>query len=122
MDNCLIGPKELTKPDNKSDVKVNSKVNSTVILEVYIIVPDDDLTTISNELLNHVKLSREEAGCLAFDVVQDTTISNRFNVYEQFNNRAAFEFHQKRVKNSYWGMVTQNVSRHYQITGFEKTA
>jgi len=44
---------------------------SKVILEGHIIVPDADLNAVKEELDNHIKLTREEDGCLIFNVTQD---------------------------------------------------
>jgi len=86
-----------------------------VILKGFIIVPAEDLAAVEEELINHKKLTLNESGCLVFEVTQSESIPNRFDVYEKFVNKVAFESHQKRVKNSYWGEVTVNVERHYEI-------
>ena len=86
-----------------------------IILEGYIIVPDADLEIIKNELKTHINLTREEVGCIKFIVEQDQNDKNRFNVYEEFLDQNAFNSHQNRVKNSYWGKVTKNVKRDYKI-------
>lgn len=86
-----------------------------VILQGYILVPDTDLTTVKNELVKHIALTRAELGCLAFKVSIDDENFNKFNVYEEFVDQYAFNQHQQRVRNSTWGQVTQNVDRHYEI-------
>lgn len=86
-----------------------------VILKGHIIVPNEDLEVIKTALLIHIKLTQCEPGNLIFRVDQDESNLNKFDVYEEFINQAAFEFHQKRVKQSDWGNVTKNVERHYQI-------
>ena len=88
---------------------------SKVILKGFIIVPVEDLAVVKEELTNHRNLTHNESGCLVFDVTQSEINPNRFDVYEEFVNKAAFESHQKRVKDSYWGEVTVNVERHYEI-------
>lgn len=88
---------------------------SKVILEGYIVVPESDLESVKNELVNHINLTREEPGCIEFIVNHDKNNSHRFNVYEEFSSQEAFVYHQQRVKNSCWGKVAKNVSRHYQI-------
>ena len=88
---------------------------SNVILKGFIIVPAEDLAVVKEELINHKNLTDNELGCLVFEVTQSESNPNRFDVYEEFLNKAAFEFHQQRVKNSYWGEVTVNVERHYEI-------
>lgn len=92
---------------------------SKVILKGYILVSDSDLPAVEVELPNHVELTRNETGCLIFEVSQDREKRNRFNVYEEFSNREAFESHQQRTRNSKWGEITANVERHYKIEGVE---
>ncbi|MFG6178928.1 putative quinol monooxygenase [Halomonas sp. THAF12] len=86
-----------------------------IILEGYIVVPESELEIVRNELKSHINLTREEEGCLEFQVVQDECEKNRFHVYEEFKNQAAFQYHQERVQTSHWGEITKNVERHYQI-------
>lgn len=89
---------------------------SKVILQVFIDVPDKDLSTVKRELENHINLTLEEPGCLVFKVTEDEANPNRFNVYEEFVDKSAFELHQKRVHSSNWGNVTKDVERHYEIS------
>jgi quinol monooxygenase YgiN len=88
---------------------------SKVTLKGYILVPDADLPAVRNELARHIAMTREEAGCLVFEVSQDEDNRNRFNVYEEFRDRSAFRFHQARVSGSEWGRITASVERHYRI-------
>ena len=88
---------------------------SRVILKGFIIVPAEDLAAVKEELINHKNLTNNESGCLVFEVAQCESNPNRFDVYEEFVTKAAFEAHQQRVKDSYWGEVTVNVERHYEI-------
>jgi len=88
---------------------------SKVILEGFIEVPENDLELVRVELPNHIKLTRNENGCMIFDVNQDQENKCRFNVYEEFVNQESFDFHQKRVKLSRWGEITKNVKRNYNI-------
>ena len=92
---------------------------SKVILQGHIIIPDADLSSVKEELDNHIKLTREENGCLVFNVTQDSDNKNRFNVYEEFTDRASFANHQNRAGKSRWALVTKNVQRHYKIEGNE---
>ncbi|MBE3654909.1 putative quinol monooxygenase [Vibrio navarrensis] len=89
---------------------------SKVTLRGHIIVPDADLAIVKNELPIHEKLTKQESGCLIFEVLQDQSDSSKFNVYEEFIDQNAFDNHQLRVKNSNWGNVTKNVQRFYQIS------
>ncbi|NQZ20861.1 MAG: antibiotic biosynthesis monooxygenase [Colwellia sp.] len=88
---------------------------SEITLQGHIIVPDADLDTVKSELLIHTKLTKQETGCLLFNVTVDKNNPNKFDVYEKFVNQAAFDIHQNRVKNSNWGKVTHRVKRHYQV-------
>lgn len=87
-----------------------------VILEGYILVPDNDLMIVLAELPTHIEVTRQEPGCLLFKVQQDPTNKNKFSVYEEFTNQLAFENHQQRVKESRWGQITKTMQRSYTIT------
>ncbi len=86
-----------------------------VKLSGFIIVPEGDLDVVLSELPNHIDLTRNEPGCISFQVRQSETDPHRFDVNETFESRAAFELHQARVRTSRWGAVTSNVARHYEI-------
>jgi len=73
-----------------------------VIVEGFIIIPNSDLPIVKNELLNHKKLTLREIGCLTFSVTPDENNPCKYNVYEEFVNRDAFDSHQARVKLSKW--------------------
>ncbi|MBF4338335.1 putative quinol monooxygenase [Vibrio anguillarum] len=88
---------------------------SKVTLKGFILVPESDLELVKNELVNHKRLTLEEIGCITFSVTENSENPLRFDVYEEFTDKAAFEHHQKRVKASNWGKVTVNVERHYEI-------
>lgn len=90
-----------------------------VVLQGHILVPDSDLGVVKATLPGHIQLTQQEAGCLVFNVTQDHKNPNRFNVYEEFADRDAFEKHQQRVRESRWGRITTNVSRHYEISGLD---
>jgi quinol monooxygenase YgiN len=88
---------------------------SKVTLKGFILVPEPKLELVKNELVNHKRLTLEEPGCITFNVTENSEDPLRFDVYEEFTDRAAFEHHQKRVKASHWGKVTAKVERHYEI-------
>ena len=92
---------------------------SKIILEGHIIVPDADLETVKTALVTHIELTRQEAGCLVFEVAQDADNPNRFTVYEEFVDADAFKAHQQRVADSAWGVAAVNAERHYQISGMD---
>jgi len=87
-----------------------------IVLKGYIIVPNSDLPAVKEELYVHIDLTRNEKGCLVFEVTQDEIEKNKFHVYEEFISQATFDSHQQRVRNSKWGLVTKNVERFYEIT------
>jgi len=89
---------------------------SKIILQGHIIVPDEDLALVESEIDIHKSLTLQEAGCLIFKVVEDGANVNKFSVYEEFVDQAAFDHHQLRVKQSNWGKVTVNVQRFYDIS------
>lgn len=89
---------------------------SKVILKGFILVPEPELFDIRRALIDHTQLTQQEPGCITFSVKQNTDNPCRFDVYEEFVNKAAFEYHQQRVKSSYWGEVSVNVERFYQVT------
>ena len=92
---------------------------SKVILKGHIIVPTADISAVKEELATHIELTRQEKGCMVFEVTQDTHNESRFDVYEEFIDQNSFSNHQDRVRASKWGTVTVNVERHYQITGVD---
>ena len=89
---------------------------SKVILKGFIVVPEEDLLSVEKELKNHVKLTLEEPGCITFKVNQSKNVPTRFDVYEEFIDKASFEAHQARVKLSTWGKISANVKRYYDIS------
>lgn len=91
-------------------------MSDKVILKGYLLVPEHDLDVVKEELPRHIELTRNEPGCIAFEVNQDEDNQCRFNVYEEFVDRAAFEAHQERVRQSSWGIETKSAERNYTIT------
>jgi quinol monooxygenase YgiN len=49
-----------------------------VTLTGFIVVPDGDLGHLKSELSNHIRLTREEPGCISFTVSQSDSVANRF--------------------------------------------
>ena len=87
-----------------------------ITLSGHIEVPKEDLNAVLTELPNHIALTQAEGGCMTFKVTQDSNNPQRFEVYEEFTDKVAFENHQARVKASQWGQVTQRVERFYTVT------
>ncbi len=85
-----------------------------VILQGYITIPQDDRQAILSALEIHKQLTLAETGCLTFQIIPCTDDDSKFNVYEEFIDMQAFEYHQQRVQSSEWGKVSANVKRYYQ--------
>ena len=90
-----------------------------VILKGYIIVSSEDFDAVQKELPGHIERTRQEEGCLIFEVSQDQENTNRFNVHEEFIDKDSFSVHQDRVRSSKWGKVSANIERHYRISQVE---
>ncbi|MFG6667486.1 putative quinol monooxygenase [Halomonas sp. HNIBRBA4712] len=86
-----------------------------VMLKGTITVPEAELDTFLQALMRHRQQTLAEPGCIMFDVIQDQADPCRYNVFETFVDRTAFDHHQRRVANSEWGRPTRNAVRHYEI-------
>ncbi len=86
-----------------------------VILSGVLIAKTGDHQIIESHLPAHIRLTRSETGCLAFDVARDADDPSLYMVEEMFADRAAFEAHQSRVKASAWGRATAHMQRDYII-------
>lgn len=75
---------------------------------------DEEVETVSRYLPRHIELTRGEAGCLHFEVVQ-TEDPLVWSVAERFADQSAFDAHQKRVRVSDWGRATAGIKRDYVI-------
>lgn len=80
---------------------------------------DIELDIVTIELQSHITSTLNEPGCLVFQVEKDPDNKNRFNVYEEYTDSAAFKAHQNRTLDSTWWKVTTNVERHFEITGLD---
>ncbi len=69
--------------------------------------------TVRAALPEHIRLSRAEPGCLAFDVTE--TAPCEFTVAERFVDRAAFDAHQARTRASDWWRVTSHMPRSFEV-------
>jgi len=90
---------------------------SKVILEGYVLASDTDIAAVKRELANHILLTRQEEGCLVFEVSQDSNDLNRFNVYEEFTSQEAFKVHQQRLSAAEWGKISSKLEKHYKTSG-----
>ncbi len=90
-----------------------------VTLAGHILIHESDLAAVEAALPEHIENTRNEAGCLEFNVVRDPDSKYVYQVFERFDSPEAFSLHQNRVRSSRWGAVTANVQRHYKILGFD---
>lgn len=69
-------------------------------------------------LPSHIRLTRAEPGCLAFEVTS-TDDPLVWSVSERFSNAQSFRAHQTRVATSEWGVATASIERRYSVTGLD---
>ncbi len=79
-----------------------------VVLRGFLIVPEADFEAVRDELPAHIRATRDEPGCISFDVIPSGTDPCRFDV-------SAFDAHQRRVQASRWGEVSSGAERHYDV-------
>ena len=89
---------------------------SKLILKGYIVVAEEDLAAVEAALPEHTALTRQESGCLKFEVTQDSENKNIFNVHEEFVDSDAFQAHKERMKNTKWVAAAANAERHFDIS------
>ena len=83
-------------------------------LEGHIDVSADRIAQVSEALKEHIKLTREEEGCIFFNVDACSEVAGRFLVSEAFVDEAAFQFHQERAGASPWAQSSAGVPRDYK--------
>lgn len=89
---------------------------STITVFGFISIPEADLKAVLQALPEHIKLTLAEPGCLTFSVTPSNIDPRRYEVYEEFVDQQAFDYHQQRSLASEWAVVSKNVSRFYQGT------
>lgn len=67
-------------------------------------------------LPEHIRLTRAEPGCLAFEVIRSMSDPVRFAVREIFASKADFLAHQSRTSTSPWARATKSIPRDYVLT------
>jgi quinol monooxygenase YgiN len=65
-------------------------------------------------LPEHIRLTKNEPGCVAFEV-KETADPLVWTVEELFVDQKSFEAHQGRTKKSSWGVETGAIKRQYEI-------
>jgi len=86
-----------------------------VYLDGYLAVPAERIEAVRAALPLHIALTRQEPGCLAFEVTQSPDEPTHFLVSEIFAGEDAFAAHQQRAGASDWARVTAGMTRHYSI-------
>ena len=80
---------------------------------------DEEADLVRLHLPEHVRLTRAEPGCIAFDV-RESADPLVWDVSEEFADEAAFAAHQQRVSESLWGRVTAGIERRYSVQRLPK--
>lgn len=62
----------------------------------------------------HIRLTQAEPGCLTFDIAP-TDDPMVWEVIESFRDRAAFDAHQARTRDSAWFAATRTILRDFRI-------
>lgn len=62
----------------------------------------------------HEALTRAEPGCLGFEIA-DTEDPLIFDVQERFRDRASFDAHQARTRDSDWFAATRSILRDFRV-------
>lgn len=88
---------------------------SKVVLCGYVIVPALELDMLKTAMKEHIRLTLAEPGCVEFTLTEDKTDHCKYSLYEEFVDRDAFDFHQKRTRESKWHTVSRNIERHFSI-------
>lgn len=73
----------------------------------------EEVATVRAALPEHIRLSRAEPGCIAFDVTESTP--GVFTVAERFTDRTAFDAHQTRTRASAWWQATSHMPRSFTL-------
>ena len=113
--------KTARKTASKTASKPTSKVTNPgkVILRGHLEVAKDQVAAVTEALVLHSELTRNEPGCLMFEVTPDYNSYGRFLVYEEFTNIAAFHAHQKRIIGTKWEAATATAQRFYEVIGLD---
>ncbi|OTG80766.1 antibiotic biosynthesis monooxygenase [Acinetobacter sp. ANC 4558] len=83
-----------------------------------ICISQKEIEIVTELLPEHTKLTLQENGCISFHVKQSQN-PYIWEVEEVFVNINAFQNHQQRTINSYWGNKTKMIKRAYEIFTIE---
>ena len=79
-----------------------------------ICMTDDEARAVRTHLPDHIALTRAEPGCLTFDVAE-TDDPLVWEVMEAFRDRASFDAHQARTRDSAWFAATRGILRDFRL-------
>ena len=79
-----------------------------------ICMSDDEAQAVRAHLPEHLALTRAEPGCLTFDV-DPTDDPMVWEVMEAFRDRASFDAHQARTRESAWFAATRGILRDFKM-------
>lgn len=79
-----------------------------------ITIPLEEQDRFRPMFIEHAKLTRQEPGCLVFEVAQDILDPVFFRVSELFEDEAAFVFHQERTSAAVWGQQSGHLKRDFK--------
>ncbi len=74
----------------------------------------DERQAVLAQKAEHISLTRAEPACLTFDIAE-TDDPMVFEVMESFRDRAGFEAHQARTRDSAWFAATRHILRDFRI-------
>ncbi|MEM7068032.1 MAG: antibiotic biosynthesis monooxygenase [Pseudomonadota bacterium] len=83
-------------------------------LKGHIDVPEDRAEFVKAALAEHIRLTRDEPGCIFFNVEPCSDVAGRFTVSEAFVDKQAFDAHQERARNSPWAAASAGIPREYK--------
>lgn len=74
----------------------------------------EEVQAVTAHLPLHLRLTQAEPGCLRFEV-SPTDDPMIFEVMEAFRDRASFDAHQARTRDSAWFAATRTILRDYRV-------
>lgn len=79
-----------------------------------ICMTQEELAAVQSHLAAHLALTRAEPGCLTFEV-SPTDDPMIYEVMEAFRDRASFDAHQARTRESAWFAATRGILRDFRM-------
>ena len=86
----------------------------------YLDVPAERWDAVMESLKTHIDLTRQEPGCISFNVEPCSDTPHRLLVSELFESQEDFDAHQVRAKASVWAEISAGIPRNYEIKEVSK--